>query len=148
MDIDHFDPRKKGDFIQQYGNLFWATRHCNGANWKCWPSATEQALGLRYLNPCEEQDYGEHILEDPGTHLLVGVTPTGKYHIRMCDLNADHFVAERRERAEIWELLRTAMTVKRNQMPELTADLAGALRKQAENMIPEFPHPKKAASSA
>jgi hypothetical protein len=147
MDVDHFDPRKKEDFIQQYANLFWATRHCNGAKWKYWPSAGEQARGLRYLNPCREQDYGEHIFEDPQTHLLVGVTPAGRYHIRMCDLNADHFVAERRERAEIWELLRTAMTLKRNQMPELTADLAGALRKQAEQMIPGFPYLQQAAPS-
>lgn len=140
MEIDHFDPRKKEDFIQQYENLFWATRHCNGAKWKYWPSAGDQALGLRFLNPCKEQDYGEHIFEDPKTHWLVGATPAGRYHIRVCDLNADHFIAERQERAEIWELLRTAMTVKRNQMPQLTADLAEALRKQAETMIPEFPH--------
>jgi hypothetical protein len=140
MDIDHFDPRQKKEFIQKYENLFWATRHCNGAKWTFWPSAKDQAAGLRYLNPCREQDYGEHIFEDPQTHRLVGVTPAGKYHIRMCDLNADHFVTERRERAEIWELLRDSMTLKRNQMPELTADMAAALRKQAEQMIPEFPH--------
>lgn len=140
LEIDHFDPRKKEDFLQQYENLFLATRHCNGAKGKNWPSAGDQALGLRYLNPCRERDYGEHIFEDPKTHLLIGVSPTGKYHIRMCDLNADHFTAERRERAEIWELLRTAVTVKRNRIPQMAADLAEALRKQAENMIPEFPH--------
>lgn len=139
MEIDHFDPRKKEDFLQQYENLFLATRHCNGAKGMFWPSAGDQALGLRYLNPCRERDYGEHLFENPKTHLMVGVTPAGKYHIRMCDLNADHFIAERRERAEIWELLRTAVTVKRNRIPQMAADLAEALRKQAENMIPEFP---------
>ena len=64
MEIDHFDPRKKEDFIQQYENLFLAKRHCNGAKSKFWPSGAEQALGLRYLNPCREQDYGVHIFED------------------------------------------------------------------------------------
>lgn len=142
MEIDHFDPRRKEDFIQHYENLFLATRHCNGAKSKCWPSAGDQVLGLRYLNPCREHDYGDHMLEDSQTHLLVGVTPAGRYHIRMCDLNADHFVQERRERAEICELLQTAVTVKRNRMPQMAADLAAALRKQVENMIPEFPHLK------
>ena len=147
MEIDHFDPRKKGDFLQQYDNLFLATRHCNGAKRNFWPSANEQSLGLRYLNPCREHDYGEHLFEDPKIHLLIGVTPAGRYHIRMCDLNADHFVAERRERAEIWELLQSAITVKRHQMPHLAADLAEALRKQAEQMIPEFIGPLKTARS-
>jgi len=146
MEIDHFDPRKKDRFIQEYENLFLATRHCNGAKSKFWPSGAEQALGLRYLNPCREQDYGVHIFEDSQTHLLVGITPAGKYHIRMCDLNADHFAAERRDRAEIWEMLRSAVTVKRNQMPQVAAELAEALRKQAEQMIQEFPHLPKAAT--
>ena len=147
MEIDHFDPRKKKAFLQQYENLFFASRHCNGAKGAEWPKTDDQALGLRYLNPCQEQDYGEHIFEDTPTRRLVGVTPAGKYHIRMCDLNADHFVAERRERAEIWELLRAAATVKRNQMPQMAADLAKALRQQAEYMIPEFPYLPKAAKS-
>lgn len=139
MEVDHFDPRKKKDLIQEYENLFWATRHCNGAKSGFWPTARDQGLGLRFLNPCQEQDYGEHVLEDPRTHRLVGVTPAGRYHVRMCDLNADHFVAERRERAEVWALLRAAVTLKRNRMAHLTAELAEALRKQAEGMIPEFP---------
>jgi hypothetical protein len=139
MEIDHFDPREKEEFIQRYANLFLATRHCNGAKGQEWPSAAERALGLRYLDPCQEQDYGQHMIEDPQTYRLVGLSPAGKYHIRMCDLNAEHFVAERRERSEIWELLRAAVSVKRNEMPQLAADLAAALRQQAEKMIPELP---------
>jgi hypothetical protein len=140
MEIDHFDPRTKDDFLQQYSNLFLATRHCNGAKSKVWPNAADRALGLRYLNPCKEQDYGEHIFEDPQTHRLVGITPAGRYHVRMCDLNAEHLIAERRERTEIWEVLHTAVTVKRNRVPQMAADMAEALRKQAEKMIPKIPH--------
>jgi hypothetical protein len=147
MEIDHFDPRLKDEFLQPYDNLFLASRHCNGAKSSVWPSRLEQSLGLRYLNPCREQDYGEHIFEDPRTHLLAGVTPAGRYHVRMCDLNADHLVAERRERAEIWKLLRTAFTVKRHQTPEAATELAEALRKQAEQMIPELAPPPKAGTA-
>jgi hypothetical protein len=139
MEIDHFDPREKKEFIQRYANLFLATRHCNGAKSQEWPTAAEQALGLRYLNPCQEQDFGEHIVEDPQTHRLEGLSPAGRYHVRMCDLNAEHFVAERRERSEIWALLRAAVSVKRNEMPQLAGDLAAALRQEAEKMIPELP---------
>jgi hypothetical protein len=140
MEIDHFDPRKKDKYYQEYANFFLATRHCNGSKRDIWPSRSEQTQGLRYLNPCREQDYGVHIFEDPKTHLLVGVTPAGRYHIRMCDLNADHFVTERRDRSEIWELLHSAFTMKRNQVPQMDPELVGALRKQAEQMIPKFPH--------
>jgi hypothetical protein len=143
MDIDHFDPRKKAAFLQDYDNLFLATRHCNGAKSREWPTRAEQAQGLRYLNPCREQDYGEHIFEDPETHRLVGLTPAGRYHIRMCDLNAEHFVAERRERAGIWALLHCAVSVKRNEMPGIAAELAGALRRQVEQMIPPLPPPPR-----
>src|ERR1700690_2436329 len=94
MEVDHFNPHKKDDPIQDYANLFLASRHCNGSKRDRWPSNKDQALGLRFLNCCNEQDYGEHIFEDPDTHELVGVTPEGRYHVRNCDLNAPHLVRE------------------------------------------------------
>lgn len=140
MEIDHFDPRLKSKFIQRYSNLFLATRHCNGAKGDTWPTGAERNLGLRFLNPCNEKDYGEHMFEDPQSHRLVGVTPAGRYHIRMLDLNADHLVAERRERAEIRALLtRAAFTLKRGRSEAEAVDLMSALRKQVEEMIPDFP---------
>lgn len=140
MEIDHFDPRLKDKFIQPYDNLFLATRHCNGAKGDTWPTRAEQALGLRFLNPCAEQDYGEHILEDPETHRLVGVTPAGRYHIRMLDLNADHLVAERGERAKIHTLLtRAAFMLKRGRSEAEAVQLIAALRRQVEEMMPVFP---------
>ena len=139
MEIDHFNPRKKKNFIQEYENLFFSTRHCNGSKKATWPSESDFKLGLRFLNPCCEEDYGPHMAEDSGTHLLVGLTPAGKYHIRMCDLNADHFITERRDRAEIWALLKSGGRIKREHPLSDAADVVAALRKQAEQMIPEFP---------
>ncbi|MDH7502017.1 MAG: hypothetical protein QHJ82_04785 [Verrucomicrobiota bacterium] len=87
-----------------------------------------------------ELDYGEHIFEDSHTHWLVGVTPAGRFHIRMLDLNADHLVAERRERAEIRQLLANApFTLRPGRSSESLTDLLSVLRKQVEEMIPEFP---------
>lgn len=144
MEIDHFDPRLKGKFIQIYQNLLLATRHCNGAKGDNWPNRADQALGLRFLNPCAEPDYGEHLVEDDATHRLVGVTPAGRFHIRMLDLNAEHLVAERRERTEFYELLtRAAFTLKRSRSEVDVADLVSALRRQVEEMIPLFPTTRK-----
>lgn len=140
MEIDHFDPRLKGKLIQRYDNLFLATRHCNAAKGDTWPTRAEERLGLRFLNPCMELDYGGHIFEDPHTHLLVGVTPAGRFHIRMLDLNAGHLVAERRERAEISQLLANApFTLRTGRSPDSLTDLVRALREQLEEMIPELP---------
>src|SRR5687768_7909179 len=57
MEVDHFDPRKKQDRIQEYENLFPASRLSNATK-KRWPNAAEERAGMRYLNPCKEQDYG------------------------------------------------------------------------------------------
>ena len=99
MEVDHFDARLKKEVQQKYENLFLASRHCNGAK-RDRPTAKERALGLRFINPCKEWDYGKHIFEDKKTHQLVGVTPEGIYHIRCCDLNAPHLVEERRDRVK------------------------------------------------
>src|SRR5712691_4203012 len=63
MEIDHFDPTIKGRKRHRYSNLFLASRYCNNKKWKNWPTANERAQGLRFLNCCEEWDYGEHIFE-------------------------------------------------------------------------------------
>jgi len=104
MEVDHFDPRRKKDLIQDYANLFPTSRHCNAKKGDHWPSKMERAAGCQFLNPCEEMDYDEQIYEDPAAHRLVGVTPAARWHIRICGLNADHLVNERAKRAEYWNL--------------------------------------------
>src|SRR5262245_45937371 len=95
MEVDHFDPRRKKDLIQDYNNLFPASRHCNGKKGDNWPHRGELAAGCRFLNPCKEMDYGEQIFEDPISHELIGVTPAAKWHIRICGLNSEKLVVER-----------------------------------------------------
>jgi hypothetical protein len=138
MEVDHFNPRRKSDFIQQYSNLFPATRHCNGAKRDQWPRPHERKAGLRFLNCCEEPDYGVHILEDPDTHELVGVTPESRFHVRACDLNAPHLVDERSERAELWAIL-SAKAVQLKQGWALPDEFQ-ALKTMAERMIPLIPY--------
>jgi len=137
MEVDHFDPRKKRDAVQDYNNLFPATRHCNGAKRNSWPNAKDQRRGIRFLNCCDETDYGVHIFEDPDTHELVGITPEGRYHVRCCDLNAKHLIEERSERHKLWELLRTQpVKIKSGWSLPLPAQ---AMKQVVERMIPIIP---------
>lgn len=104
MEVDHFDPTLKHPARNCYGNMIAASRHCNGFKGQNWPSAKQEAKGLRFLNPYEEADYGDHIMEDADTGLLVGSTPAGRYHIEMLDLNADHLVQKRQDRTKLLSL--------------------------------------------
>ena len=140
MEVDHFDPRHKNDLVQDYSNLFLASRHCNQKKGDYWPNRTDLAANCRFLNPCEEIDYGEHIFEDPTTHELVGATPAGRWHIRMCGLNADHLVHERAKRAEYCSLLNAKpILIKRG--ADVVVRLIRGFRGEVELMIPGIPPP-------
>jgi hypothetical protein len=150
MEVDHFNPNKKRDYVQAYDNLFLATRHCNSAKRDRWPTSKQRTLGIRFLNCCKEADYGVHIFEDPDTHEVVGVTPAGRYHVRSCDLNAQHLVDERAERAALWLLLetkpiteKTRVSTKVQTMVEnrkLLLECVEAIRHCAEAAIPKIPY--------
>jgi hypothetical protein len=145
MEVDHFNPTLKGAERNKYSNLFPATRHCNGSKSDEWPSVRARKAGLRFLNPCQEQDYGVHIFEDPRTHELIGLTPAGKYHLRYCDLNAPHLILERKERAQLRALLNSCPVTAKIPIPALygtqTIDCSVLLRAIVDKMIPPIPVP-------
>jgi hypothetical protein len=140
MEVDHFNPKKKEHSIQEYSNLFLSTRHCNGAKRDRWPKSKDRQRGIRFLDCCREADYGQHILEDPDTHELVGTTPAGKYHVRNCDLNAPHLVQERRERAELRRLVEKTPIVLSPKYLWDQSEKAAALKEVLKTMIPEIPY--------
>jgi hypothetical protein len=140
LEVDHFDPRKKNDPIQDYDNLFPASRHCNGKKSDTWPTKAEHAAGCRFLNPCEEMDYGEQIFENLASHELVGLTRAAVWHIRVCGLNADHLVQERRRRAEHWATIRGKAGRIKGDL-ETAGNLIAKFREEVELMIPEIAAP-------
>ena len=140
LEVDHFDPRKKKHLIQAYENLFPASRHCNGKKSNHWPTREELAAGCRFLNPCEEVDYGDQVFEDPRSHLLVGATPAARWHIRMCGLNADHLVLERSKRTQFWDLLKRKTVHQIKESGDLI-ELIQCIRGEVQKMIPEIPEP-------
>lgn len=136
MEIDHHDPTLRNYERSKYENLFLATRHCNNKKRANWPSSTERKKEIRFLNCCKEMDYGVHILEDVSTGELVGMTPAGRYHIRTCDLNAPHFVRERRERTQLLGKLKRMAVIVRS--PGQTYELLQQITPIVRDMIPEI----------
>lgn len=101
MEIDHYDPNLKGRSRNLYRNLYLAVSQCNNHKRHYWPTAAERRLGIRFLDPCAENDYAEHIWEDPISHELVSTSPAGRYHIDCCDLNNPTFIDERKTRTAL-----------------------------------------------
>ena len=139
MHVDHFDPRKKKNKRQEYSNLFLADAHCNCAKGDTWPTSDEQSEGCRFINCCDEYDYGNVIFEGPRTHELIGTSSAAKYHIDIIDLNDPGLVEERKSRAEILVKLdylrgRAALN------PEM-AEAVNKVSELAKDLIPDIPAP-------
>jgi hypothetical protein len=115
-----------------------STSHCNRAKSNLWPTNKEKDNGIRFLNCCKEVDYGVHIFEDPDTHEVVGVTSEGRYHVDACDLNADHFIDERKRRARIWDVLNERQITLKGGLA-LPPELA-LLQEMVKHMIPKIPY--------
>ena len=144
MEVDHFNPTLRHPFRNRHGNLIAASRHCNGAKGEFWPNAEDRKDVLYLINPYEEQDYGKHIGEDRKTGRLVGRTHTGKWHIEILDLNADHLVQKRRDRTRLQNtFLATALASGTDStdgmIREVFAKLAEAQASMLPVMIPELP---------
>jgi hypothetical protein len=147
MDVDHHNPLLPLPQRNDYKNLILATRHCNGKKGERWPTLDQRNRGLRFLNPCEEPDYGVHIFEDPDTFELWGATPAGVYHIRYLDLNSPHLVRERLRRHELRKLKKGAhfiTTRRRDRDPDALAGVR-AFNDEVEKMIIPLPQKRRPA---
>ena len=140
MEVDHFNPRLKGEARHRYNNLFLACRVCNNSKSDSWPTAKETAAGIRLIDPTVEGDYGVQIFEDPITHELLGTTPAARYHIDIMDLNAESFVFERRCRSEAGELMKTKPARILGDLSQVREAIR-VFRQLIERWIPPIPAP-------
>ena len=140
MEVDHHNPTHKRDQVHKYSNLFPACRMCNGAKSDTWPTEEDREMGLRFLNPRKEQDYGVHIFEDPKTHELIGKTPAGIYHIENCDLNNPVLTQERAHRHKM-RLFMECSVIQKRVIPDTDDFVNGidSLLEQIKLMIPPIP---------
>jgi hypothetical protein len=151
LNVEHFDPRQKQERIQNYDNLFPVSSPCNCAKGSKWPNEEEANRGLRFLNCCEELDYGGQIFEDPRTHELVGTTTAARFHLRYCGLKggvAGEFLKDRRkERTKIWATLANYGITPENAEQSTHADEFVAMMVSiALKLIPPIPAPMSAVT--
>lgn len=134
LEVEHFDPRAKKHPIQKYSNLMPAVRKCNSRKGDYWPTPEERRQGIRFIDPCVEQDYGFQIFEDSSTHKLVGTTSAARFQIRMLGLNDEFFVRQRRDRTRLRNLMA---------MPGIMHGLEPVeqVKQRVEQMIPPIPAP-------
>jgi hypothetical protein len=147
MQVDHFNPTLGKNARNNYANLMLSTGHCNLKKRDYWPTPAEEREGYRLLNPCTEQDYEQHLFENPTTHELVGVTKEGRYHIDVCDLNNETFVWERKKRAQYLAIKRSCPAVLTGSFEEVQRmfDLAQEIM---DLFIPEIAAPPRSAEDA
>jgi hypothetical protein len=143
MHVEHFDPTLVHPPRNHYSNLNPAHSHCNLAKRDFWPDPHEVAAGWRLLNPCAEVDYGEHIFEDPETHLLVATSPAGRLQIDTFDLNNRFFVEVRADRADLFELGPNFVYVG---PATKKADAEAMFRRKYDQAIPLIPPPPEGAT--
>ncbi len=137
FEIDHFFPESLGG-SNEYTNLYYVCRACNGIKLNKWPPGiTQQELPVlhsypnrpRFADPCREQDYGYHFVEDDSGH-LVACTRAGAFHLEaLWLLNAADLVEERLERNELRQKIDEAkeVMIKLHEFDRTTQAIAQAI---------------------
>lgn len=86
FEVDHFKPRRKfPELSAVYPNLYYCCRRCNLYKSSTWPAEEKIQVGFVFADPCIEDPYKAHLLENvDGT--LDELTPCGEFtngHIRL-----------------------------------------------------------------
>lgn len=113
-----------------YTNLYLSCAECNGVKRETWPSATQQAHGFRFLDPCAE-DHDSHWEVMPDGRLRA-LTPVGEYTIDKIALDRaslNHFRRRMLQVREKVESIRRQLAA-----PELTPEE----KREFENRLGEY----------
>ncbi|GAB4463801.1 MAG: hypothetical protein OHK0029_33040 [Armatimonadaceae bacterium] len=94
LTVDHFVPLSAGGGDNDE-NLVYACFRCNLYKGDFFPTEEQRNQGIRVLHPLLD-DQSAHFREEPSTCLLVPVTDTGRFHIRLLQLNRPELVFHRR----------------------------------------------------
>ena len=130
MEVDHFRPWRRTEFQhleKKWANLYYTCRRCNQHKWKHWPTTDQNALGFRFIDPCEE-DPDDHIrlTRHPKTDelsWLQHLTPVGEYSIDKIRLNRKQLVDIRRKLARLDREERVSLSRNRQQIERLANDV-------------------------
>lgn len=126
--VEHFRPRSLFPSLAlTYANLYYACNRCNDFKRDTWPPDELYHLGYRFADPCEEDVYLVHLMEEPDG-FLIALTCCGAYtrdHVR---LNRWHL--------KDWRSKRRAALDRIRHVEEL--------RKQALETLESLPEPSRA----
>ena len=130
MEVDHFRPVGRSDFAhlkKEWTNLYYSCRLCNGSKSAHWPTTEQNAIGFRFIDPCED-DPDDHIrlTRHPKTDELSWLqylTPAGRYTIDKIGLNRKQLIDIRRELARLDHEERVALNRTRQQIERLAIDV-------------------------
>jgi len=98
--VDHFRPKSKlRKLLLVYRNLYYACNLCNTMKGETWPSRSEQKDGYRFLDPCQEDPYVDH-LAPAGDGMLESRTEPGEFTLKHLRLNRRQLCRHRRRLIE------------------------------------------------
>lgn len=93
LTVDHYQPLASGG-DDGLDNLIYACIRCNQYKHTYWPSAQDEANGLRILHPLQDI-LAHHYLLNPQTGQLEALTETGRFHVALLHLNRPQLVRNR-----------------------------------------------------
>lgn len=100
FEVDHFRPQARFPQLESdYANLYYSCRRCNNYKRDFWPSAEDEAAGLKFIDPCQEDLLGVHA-EVLACGALRAKTPAGDFTIGHLGLNRSALARWRRKRRE------------------------------------------------
>lgn len=118
FEIDHFKPVNQGGEINNYENLYWSCRGCNGFKSGKWPIEELMKLGIHFIDPCKECEYPTHLIEDDNGHIIAN-SRAGEYHIDALRLNRKSRVYKRQERNKVIRKYNEAISLAKAIAPDL-----------------------------
>lgn len=122
LTVDHFQPSSAGGTDNE-DNLVYACFKCNQYKGPFVPNETDVREGHRVLHP-RNDPVDEHTRFNDQTGLLEGLTPTGRFHIALLQLNRPALVQHRLQRCMAkWLMLRHEML--EDEVAMLTSTITG-----------------------
>jgi hypothetical protein len=95
MTIDHFCPKTRFPKLAvEYSNLYYCCGECNTYKGDRWPSKSELAADLRFVDVCVEEWF-EHISFDETG--IVPLTPPGRFTVEILRLQRPELSRRNRE---------------------------------------------------
>lgn len=93
FELDHFKPKSRPEFahlINDFYNLYYSCRACNGNKHDNWPPPSYQARGIGFVDLCKD-NFSDHFKELPSGEWQP-LTPSATYTEQLLVLNDPNLI--------------------------------------------------------